>query len=133
MLVVGDSMLPTLQDGTLIISVSESGYNVGDVVAFTPPRGAGAAPMVIHRLVDGSPGDGYVTRGDNNESADPWTVSPELIIGRQVLAVPGAAAWLSALKSPLVVAALTALLATYALSGVLFPARRPAQTSPHSA
>ncbi len=133
MLVVGDSMLPTLEHGTLIVSVSESTYSVGDVVAFTPQIGAGGAPMVIHRLVDGSPRDGYVTRGDNNDAADSWTVSPESIIGRQVVAVPGAGAWLSALTSPLAVATLTALVATYALSGVLFPARRPAQASPHGA
>ncbi len=133
MLVVGQSMEPTLEQGTLIVSIRQSGYSVGDVVAFAPPPGNGAAPMVIHRLVGGSAGEGYLTRGDNNQAADPWTISPDAVIGRQVVAVPGAATWLSALRSPLVIASLTAAVATYALAGVLFPSRRRPQPSPHGA
>lgn len=130
MLVVGQSMEPTLAHGTLIISVSQPAYDVGDVVAFVPPPGHGGAPMVIHRLVSGSAEGGYLTRGDNNRANDPWTVSPGQVVGRPVLAVPGVGGALMALRSPLAVAAMTGLLATYALSGVLFPTRRQPQPQP---
>ncbi|HEX8119847.1 MAG TPA: signal peptidase I [Solirubrobacteraceae bacterium] len=76
--ITGGSMGDTIARGSIVwdeaVPVDE--LRVGDVITYTPPRGAGPAGMVTHRIVSiGRERDGrrvYRTKGDANASADPW-------------------------------------------------------------
>jgi signal peptidase len=85
-IVSGHSMEPTYYTGDLVVSrcgVPEA----GDVVVYTP---AGVADgRVIHRVVGGSAGDGWVIQGDNNDFLDPWRPHQEDVLGIARVHVPG--------------------------------------------
>ncbi len=75
----GESMGPTLQEGD-VVSLSTVGNRAvrrGDIIVFPAP---GEARRVIHRVVAVTPA-GYLTRGDNAPSLDPWTVKTADIYG----------------------------------------------------
>ena len=125
--VAGDSMLPTLSDGTLVVTQTMAAYHVGDVVAFVvdigSPRGR---PVVIHRVVDGNAVEGFTTSGDNRPFDDPWLVGAEDILGREAFAVPWAGQFLLWMRSPIAVASASAGLAAYVVlgwSGSIRPSR----------
>jgi signal peptidase I len=83
--VSGTSMQPTLHDHDVVVVRRHDRYDVGDVIAYRPPGGEG---YVIHRIVGGSAEDGYVTQGDNRETADSWHPAPGDIAGSHVVTVP---------------------------------------------
>lgn len=76
--ITGGSMGGTIERGSVLWAkeVPTSGLRVGDVITYTPPRGAGPEGMVTHRIVSIRRGaDGarlYRTKGDANAAADPW-------------------------------------------------------------
>ena len=79
--VEGESMLPTLKPGQTITleHVPFSRVQVGDILVFRGP-----AHNVVHRLIETVEKDGkllYITKGDNNLTADP-PASSDKIIGR---------------------------------------------------
>jgi len=80
--VSGSSMLPTLRQPELLEVVpygdEQPGPFIGDVICFFAPE---KNYRVVHRVVSTS-GDGVVTRGDNNPSNDPYTLTEQEIIGR---------------------------------------------------
>jgi signal peptidase I len=104
--VSGQSMQPTLADNDLVLLRRQTTYAVGDIVAYHVPPGTGPDIRVIHRIVGGSAGDGFVTRGDNRGLDDPWHPTPHDIVGRESLRIPRAGYVLSALKSPVGLAAI---------------------------
>jgi len=77
--ITGGSMGRTIPRGSVIYGevVPTTQLRVGDVITYTPPRGAGPRGLVTHRIArigrdrDGRPV--YRTRGDGNRSVDPWT------------------------------------------------------------
>lgn len=86
MIVLTDSMYPTIQSGDLILCHAEDAKNVrtGDVISFFDPAGDGSS-VVTHRVVDiteaknGTPA--WVTRGDANNAEDPEPVPAENLVG----------------------------------------------------
>lgn len=92
--VEGVSMLPTLEDGDLVViqQTPFSDIHVGDVIVYGSPCSASGL-SVIHRVVASQDG-GFITRGDNN----PWTdqagsialspVTPNCVEGKVVFVVP---------------------------------------------
>ena len=116
--VAGESMLPTLTDGTLVLTQTRPEYEIGDVVAFAVDAGSPLGrPLVIHRIVAGSAEAGFTTRGDNRPHSDPWIVRTDDIVGRQAYALPGVGQFLTWLRSPIVLASLGAGLAAYVVLG----------------
>jgi len=81
-LLFGDSMLPTIQPGSLVIVKSQPSYVNGDIVAFVNSGGIN----IVHRIIEVTE-EGYVTQGDNNPFEDAPIV-PEVIKGKAALAVP---------------------------------------------
>lgn len=127
-LVTGSSMEPTLAPDTLVVALAQPQYAVGDVVVFhLPTDGPAAAPLVIHRIADGSAEQGFRTRGDNMAHMDPWLVGPADVVGKSVLAVPHMAPALILARSPIMLASLLAGVATYLMLGWAFHA------APHAA
>ena len=77
--IVSGSMTGTYDRGTLVLDevVPSADLRVGDVITYMPPAGAGPDHLITHRIAwigrDGSGQRSYRTKGDANETADPWT------------------------------------------------------------
>jgi len=88
LVVISGSMSPFLNVGDVaVINVRTdlSDVRVGDVIAFYFGRN-----IVIHRVIqvlNTSP-IAYVTKGDANESPDPYRVSQNALLGRYVFKIP---------------------------------------------
>jgi signal peptidase I len=101
-IVSGQSMLPTLKTGDLVVTHRRSSYKPGDMVAFRVRGG-----LVIHRIVGGNGTDGYLVQGDNNHTVDPWKPTDAAIAGSAGLLVPRGGVLLERLRNdPLLVACL---------------------------
>ena len=119
-MVSGVSMLPTLEEGDLVVATKPGSYAVGDVVAYQSPGG----PLVIHRIL-GRDGDAFTFQGDNNDFVDPWIVGPDEIAGKAILFAPGLGALFSFLRSPLRIAIVVGVLSLYISLAGLFLSYRP--------
>ncbi|HEX9505109.1 MAG TPA: hypothetical protein VGA62_03790, partial [Acidimicrobiia bacterium] len=109
---------------------AESGYHVGEVIAYrVPPGGVGAGATVIHRIVGGDARTGFVTRGDHNHYDDPWRPRNAQIVGARWARIPGVASIFARLRGPLPLAAFAALLTVLAAAELLQPHRRPRRGS----
>jgi signal peptidase len=86
--ITGGSMTGTIARGSIVYDrvVPTESLRVGDVVTYTPPKGKAPPGMVTHRIIwagrDHAGHRAFRTKGDANESADPW---------RFVLTSPGQA------------------------------------------
>ena len=92
--VTGVSMLPTLEEGDLVViqPVSVNQISVGDIIVYEPPC-AGNGLAVIHRVVDVA-GNGFITKGDNNGLTDQGygialgPVTQNCVEGKVVFVIP---------------------------------------------
>ena len=77
--IVSGSMTGTYDRGSVVYDdvVPVAALQVGDVITYRPPPGAGPAGLVTHRIAaithDGSGRRVFRTKGDANPVADPWT------------------------------------------------------------
>ncbi len=91
-------MEPTIDVGSLIITrtVAPEAVRIGDIITFQLE--SGLAPVATHRVVgfEFTPNDekGFITQGDNNETADAQPVRPAQLQGRLWYTVPYVG-WLS--------------------------------------
>lgn len=100
-MVSGTSMESTLVDGDLVITREHHSYHEGEVIVFRVPDGDPRAGLaVIHRIVGGSAATGYVTRGDNRTTSDPWMTPPHDVIGSVALRIPYAGSVMVFLGKP---------------------------------
>jgi signal peptidase len=110
-IVRGISMLPTYQNGDLLVVRAADTYTVGDPVAYRVPAGdIAAGHVVIHRLVGGNAESGFVVQGDNNPNADPWVPRGSDIVGKVWLVMPGVGRLIMFLLQPVILAGLAAAL-----------------------
>ena len=106
-IVGGQSMLPTLHGGDLVVVQKESAYRVGDVVAYRIPGGVFGGRRIIHRIVGGDGAQGFTMRGDNNGDDDLWQPRHSDIDGKLWLRLPAAGRSVALARSPAGVAAVT--------------------------
>ena len=77
--ITGGSMGDTIERGSVVWAkaVPVADLQVGDVITYTPPRGAGPEGLVTHRIVairrDRDGRREFRTKGDANAQVDPWT------------------------------------------------------------
>ncbi len=129
--VTGESMEPTLRSGDLVVARVQSTYGKGDIVAFRPPRHTGGrSTAVIHRIVGGSPQEGFIMQGDNNKGKDPWRISEGDILGEMWFSVPAGGRFLGMLQSPLVLAGLASGVAVFLVLNGGEEKERPRQPLP---
>ena len=119
-IVSGASMQPTLHNGDLAVVRRQGSYQKGDIVAFRVGDG-----MVIHRIVGGSLGEGFMMQGDNSDGMDPWRPEPGEILGKVWFSVPGGGRFLAMLRSPLTLATLAGGLGVFLVLGGDTGERRP--------
>lgn len=101
LIVQGQSMLPTIIPGSLIIAKQAQEYYVGDIVAYVMKSGTGAEKNVVHRIISES-NDGFIMMGDNNPVKDPGIYTNSDILGRIIFAFPYVGDMLALLRNPLV-------------------------------
>jgi signal peptidase I len=118
-IVSGHSMEPTYQPGDYVIGRAQDHYQDGEVVMFQVPGG-----VVIHRIVGGSPETGFVTRGDNNQSTDPWQPPQETILGEAWVHVPGLGSLIAILRGPIGIGVMAGVLTTWAVFSATAPRGR---------
>lgn len=83
--VSGESMEPTLSSHDLVVARHQDRYELGDVIVYrVPGDGLAAGEMVVHRIVGGDGVNGYLTRGDNRTSNDPWLPTADDVLGEVV-------------------------------------------------
>jgi signal peptidase len=87
--VLSGSMSPALEPGDVVVSapVELPELNVGDIVVVDNPARPGHS--LVHRVDSVNPDGTLVTRGDANTSADSTAVTPDEVLGRGRLRVPG--------------------------------------------
>ena len=82
-MLLGDSMYPTIESGTFVIVKPEQEYFLGDIIAFVNEDNRN----VVHRIVEQTD-EGFITKGDNNRKIDPKVVPLENVVGRSIFVVP---------------------------------------------
>lgn len=82
-MLLGESMTPTIESGTLIVAQPEEKYFLGDIIAFVNEDKIN----VVHRIVEETE-EGFVTKGDNNRRNDPSFVTYDDILGRATFVLP---------------------------------------------
>jgi signal peptidase I len=103
----GISMNPVYYQGDLVVVTPAADYHIGQIVAYRIPA---EHLLVLHRIVGGN-ADGFVMKGDNNQSIDATHPRAAQIVGRATLHLPQGGLWLERLGSPTAV-----VLAVFALT-----------------
>ncbi|MDD5679613.1 MAG: signal peptidase I [Kiritimatiellae bacterium] len=102
--VLSGSMEPALKVGSVIVTVPDSNYKVGDIITYKPS--SYSKTTVTHRI-SAIKNDGdiiaYAAKGDANNAADSQLVVPAMITGKTVFTIPYAGYLLVALRRPYVV------------------------------
>jgi len=94
--VMSQSMSPALKAGdAILIRPVDRGISPGEIVTFDM-----GGRLITHRVAGIRDGL-LVTKGDNNHEVDPWTISPDAVIGAPVVRVPYLGFVLQRLRGPL--------------------------------
>lgn len=83
-IIISGSMEPTISVNDLVIYKEKDNYQVGDVVIFA---NFGGESLTTHRIV-GTAEDGFITRGDANNTEDLYHVNPDAVYGAVWLVIP---------------------------------------------
>lgn len=95
--VISGSMEPTIKVGDMIIIDTEAqDFKEKDIITFKDEAGS----FVTHRIMEVKE-EGFVTKGDNNDSLDRDLVREENIVGRYCFKIAGLGIFISALKNPI--------------------------------
>ena len=81
-------MQPTYHTGDLVLARPAERYRVGQVVIYAIPDKKFSKFRVVHRVVERTADNKYVTKGDNQAHADPWVIAHSDIDGGRVLSIP---------------------------------------------
>jgi signal peptidase I len=92
----GVSMNPVYYQGDMVVVARMPSYHVGQIVAYEMQ---GRNFVVLHRIIGGN-ADGFVFKGDNNQSTDPTRPTQKDLLGRAVLHIPAGGLWLQRIASP---------------------------------
>ncbi len=104
-MIVGNSMKPTLNSNDFVFMLERDTYKVGDIVAFKVKD-----KLVIHRIVSGTAAEGFIVQGDNKQYSDIWRPTEEQIIGSTWFRLPGFGKYLLQLRQPVIFASVAGIL-----------------------
>ena len=100
MMVQGQSMLPTILPGSLVVAKSAPEYYIGDIVAYEQREGS-ASKMIVHRIIDETD-QGFVIQGDNNPKKDVGYPTEDVILGKVLFSTPYVGDVISMFREPFV-------------------------------
>ena len=94
LIVLTDSMYPTIESGDLIICHTEDANDIekGDIISFFDPAGNGSS-IVTHRVIEVTSQDGQVafkTKGDGNNVEDQMLVPADKLVSVYQMRIAGA-------------------------------------------
>ena len=81
-IVVSGSMSPTIQIYDMVMVQRKASYETGDIISYKSGKN-----LVTHRI-RGTGSEGFITRGDYNNTDDQIQVSQSDVIGKVVLRIP---------------------------------------------
>lgn len=119
-IVSGASMLPTLQDGDVVVLREKSSYDIDDIVVYRVTMSDGVY-RIVHRVVAVEADGSLRTRGDNRPSIDPFQPKTQDVDGRVITVVPKVGQIMTAMADWRVSGGLAAITVFLAL---LLPSRR---------
>ena len=122
--VLTGSMESAVSPGDLIITEKCADYAVGDIVTYMTDGGE----SITHRIVR-TTAEGYITKGDANDSEDADTVKTEAVAGKVVLTVPHIGHAVLFLKTPAGLLSLFAAAVLCAALSAMLPRRRKTEDS----
>jgi signal peptidase len=99
-MVEGNSMLPTILPGSIVITKKQPTYELDEIVAYHLTQGK-LGKIVVHRIIDHTD-KGFVIKGDNNPKPDTGVFNEDKIIGRVVFSTPYVGYLLSLIRNPIV-------------------------------
>lgn len=94
--VISGSMEPSINVDDMVIIKEEDSYQVGDVITFVQGNNTGTT----HRIVEKTD-NGFITKGDNNNTEDTALVTEDQIIGKVVCVIPHMGNVFNFLSSPI--------------------------------
>ena len=94
-IVLTGSMSGAIEPNDVVVTRQQDSYAVGDIITFSAE-----GTSVTHRIA-AADGEGYRTKGDANNTADPSPVAQEDITGRVILVIPRLGALLTFMRTPL--------------------------------
>ena len=117
-IVMSGSMEPVIHTGSLLLVDRDKAgtVTIGDTIAF---RNGDAD--IAHRIVDVSSG-GFITKGDANDSVDPWVVDTAKVRGKVVATIPLLGYVVKLMASTTGIVILACLIICMGLSSLLEPA-----------
>jgi signal peptidase len=140
--ITSGSMTGTYDRGSLVYAdvVPVSNLRVGDVITYTPPAGSGPDGLVTHRIVsidrDQFARPLFQTKGDANETADPWSFTlDEPTQARAVFDIPYAGYLVSVLsirEARMAAIGIPALLIAFAVLAAFRREVRQARVAPEA-
>lgn len=77
--VISNSMQPTFEKGDKIIVKKQKNYEVGDIITYIDDN----KNLITHRIIEKYE-DGYITKGDNNNTEDKEKVRENQILGKVI-------------------------------------------------
>ncbi len=92
--IVSESMVPTINVGDAIfVKRNDSdNYNIGEIITFTSDSRTYQGVPITHRIINKSKiskGKSiYVTKGDNNDRQDPFSIETSNICGKVLFTIP---------------------------------------------
>lgn len=84
--IISGSMEPEIEIGDIVIVKEADNYEVGDIISFRQGQN-----IITHRISEIEEVDGeirYRTKGDNNNTEDSGTITPDVIEGKVVNIIP---------------------------------------------
>jgi len=119
-LIQSGSMSPAINIGDLTLVRKQNDYLTGEVIAFKDEDGRVVSHRIFQKLENG---EGFITKGDANQSADQNKVPRSKIIGRVELVLPVIGRILPLIRTPvgfsITIILSIILLATGVFKGIL--------------
>ena len=78
-------MMPTFEKGDYILIKKQKEYNVGDIITYEVEE-QGTKYLVTHRIIEKNE-NGYITKGDANNTNDEGTIYENVIRGKLFLII----------------------------------------------
>ena len=97
-IVQGNSMLPTIEPGSFVITKKLSHYAIDDIVSYPEPENPKI--IIVHRIIDEDK-MGFIIKGDNNKGKDPGIHPADTIKGKVIFSTPYVGYMLGFLRNPL--------------------------------
>lgn len=95
--VISGSMEPTIKVGDLVvINTNDKDIKENDVITYASPNGS----LVTHRVTESS-SNGFITKGDANNTVDEKIVNKNNIVGKYTFRIPYFGIVLNAFQKPL--------------------------------